>query len=93
MSIYGISKDRLALGEIKRGVMKTQDKKRRLLKKYNIENEENLDQVIEQLKQKASEKTQQFYRFRKRKTIIIKIKCLEQTVRNFTIFLDRKIPM
>jgi hypothetical protein len=33
-------------------------KRTRLLKKYNIEKKENLEQLIEQLKQKVSAKTQ-----------------------------------
>ena len=42
-----------ALAEIKRDEMKTQNiKRKRLLRKYNIEKEENLDQVIEELRQK-----------------------------------------
>jgi len=52
-----------------------------------------LYQVIEELKQKLLAKTQQFSRYRKDKTSTIKIKCVEQTARNFTTFLDRKIPM
>jgi len=46
---------------------KVQDVKRAgFLKKYNIEKKENLDQVIEELKQKVSVKTQQLSRYRKR---------------------------
>jgi len=53
--------------EIKGDNRKTQNIKRtRLLKKCNIEEKENLDQVIEELKQKVSAKTQQLYRYRKR---------------------------
>jgi len=45
--------------EIKRDNRKVQNVKRtRLLKKYNIEKKENLDQVIEELKQKVSAKMQ-----------------------------------
>ena len=40
-------------------------KRTRLLKKYNIEKKENLDQVIEELKQKVSAKTQ-LPRYKKR---------------------------
>ena len=38
----------------------------RLLKKYNIEKTEELDQLIEELKQKVSAKTQRLFRYRKR---------------------------
>ena len=38
----------------------------RLPKKYNIEKKENLDQVIEELEQKVSAKTQQLSRYMKR---------------------------
>ena len=38
----------------------------RLLKKYNIEKTEELDQLIEELKQKVSAKTQRLSRYRKR---------------------------
>ena len=43
-------------------------KRTRLLKKYNIEVKESLDQLIEELKQKVSAKTQQLFRYRKRQT-------------------------
>ena len=39
----------------------------RLLKKYNIEKTEELDQLIEELKQKVLAKTQQLSRYKKRK--------------------------
>jgi hypothetical protein len=49
------------LGEIKRDEMKTQNMKRKwLLWKYNVEKEENLDQVIEELKWTVLAKMQQF---------------------------------
>ena len=38
----------------------------RLLKKYNIENTEEFDQLIDELKQTVSAKTQQLSRYRKR---------------------------
>jgi hypothetical protein len=38
----------------------------RLLKKYNIEKTEELDQLTEKLKQKVSAKTQRLCRYRKR---------------------------
>jgi len=65
-------------------------KSNRLPKKYKIEKEENLNQVIEELKQKVSSKMQRFSRYRKNKTITIKIKCLQENARNFTIFSDKK---
>ena len=50
-SINDIRKELLALVEIKRENRKVMNIKRtRLLKKYNIEKKENLDQVIEELK-------------------------------------------
>ena len=54
--------------EIKRDKRKVQNIQRtRLLKKFNKEKKENLDQVIEELKQKVSAKTQQLSRYRKRR--------------------------
>jgi len=53
--------------EIKRDNRKAQNiKGTRLLKKYNIKKKENLDQLIEELKQKVSAKTQRLSRYRKR---------------------------
>ena len=66
-SINDIRKELSALVEIKRDNRKVQNVKRtRLLKKCNTEKKENLDQVIEELKQKFSAKTQQLFRYRKR---------------------------
>jgi di/tripeptidase len=66
-SINGIRKHLSALAEIKRDEMKTQNTKRnRLLRKNNIKEGENLDQVIEELKQKLAAKTQRFSKYRKR---------------------------
>jgi len=54
-----IRKELSALVEIERDNRNVQNIKRtRLLKKYNIEKKENLDQVTEELKQKVSAKTQ-----------------------------------
>jgi hypothetical protein len=54
------------LAEIKRHDRKTYNMKRkRLLRIYKIETKENLDQVIEELKQKAT-KTQRLSRYKKR---------------------------
>jgi hypothetical protein len=48
--------------------MKTQNIKReRLLRKYNIEKKENLDLVMEELKQEVSAKTQRVSTYRKRR--------------------------
>jgi len=58
-SINGIRKDLSAWAEIKRNEIKTQNMKRkRLLRKYNTGNEDNLDQVMTELKLKVSAKTQ-----------------------------------
>jgi len=54
-------------GGNKRDNRKVQNVKRtRLLEKYNTEKKENLDQVIEELKQKVSAKTQRLSRYRER---------------------------
>jgi hypothetical protein len=51
------------LVEIQRDDRKVMNKKRtRLLKKYNIEKQESLDQLIEELKKKVSAKMQQLSR-------------------------------
>jgi len=66
-SINDIRKELSALLEIKRDNRKTQNIKRtRLLKKYNIEKKENLDQVTEVRKQKVSARMQRLSRYRKR---------------------------
>ena len=58
-SINDIREDISGLAQIKRDKMKAKIMKRkRLLRKYNKEEEENLDQVIEELKQKISAKIQ-----------------------------------
>jgi len=55
------------LVEIKRDNRKAQNVKRtRLLKKYNKEKKESLDQLTEELKQKFSAMTQRLSRYRKR---------------------------
>ena len=41
------------------------NKKTQLLKKYSVEKEEDLDQLIEELKQKISAETQQLIRYKK----------------------------
>jgi hypothetical protein len=51
----------------------TDIKRTRLLKKYNIETKENLDQLIEELKQKVSAKTQRSSRYKKRNSVLPKL--------------------
>jgi len=64
-STNDIRKELSALVEIKGDKRKAQDIKRaRLLKKYNIEKKENLDQLNEELKQKVSAKTQRLSRYK-----------------------------
>ena len=64
---YKLHQERSALAEIKRDEIKTKNMKRkRLLTKYNIEKEENLDHVMRELKLKVSKKTQRLFRYRKR---------------------------
>jgi len=71
-STNDIRKELSALVEIKRDNRKAQNIKRtRLLKKYNIEKEENLNQVIVELKQKDSAKTQRLSRYRKRQNQVL----------------------
>jgi len=68
-SINDIRKEQSALVEIQRDDRKvTNIKRTRLLKKYNNEMKESLDQLIEELKQKVSTKTQQLSRYKKRQT-------------------------
>jgi hypothetical protein len=53
--------------KIKRDNRRVQNTKRtRWLKKYNIEKEEDLNRLIEELKQKISAKMQRLSRYRKR---------------------------
>jgi hypothetical protein len=81
------------LAEIKRNDRRTHNMKReRLLRKYKIEANENLDQSIEELKQKYQQRHSDCLDIRKGKNSITKIKCLEQTARNFTTFSDTQIP-
>ena len=66
-STSDIRKELSGLVEIKRGNRKAQNIKRtRFLKKYNIEKKENLNQVIEQLKQKVSAKKQRLSRYKEK---------------------------
>jgi len=68
-SINDIRKELSALVEIQRDDRNvTNIKRTRLLKKYNIETKEILDQMIEELKQKVSAKTQRLSRYKKIQT-------------------------
>jgi hypothetical protein len=65
-SVSGIRNGLSALAEIKRNNRNTRNMKRkRLLRKYKTETKENLDQVIEELKQKVSAKTRRLCRYKK----------------------------
>ena len=65
----------------------------RLLKKYNIEKTEQLDQLIEELKQRFQQRHNDYLDTGKDKTSITEISCLGQTARNFITVLDRRTPM
>jgi hypothetical protein len=66
-SINDIRKELSVLVEMKRDNRRVQNIKRtRLLKKYNTEKEEDLNQLSEKLKQTVSAKTQRLSRHRKR---------------------------
>jgi hypothetical protein len=79
-SINAFRKELSTLVEIQRDSRKVTNIKRpRLLKKYNTEAKESLDQLIYELKQKVSAKTHDYPTTRKDKTSTIKINCLEQT--------------
>jgi len=66
-SINDIRKELSALVEIKGDNRRAQNIKRSsLVKKYKIEKKENLDQLIEEPKQKVSAKKQRLSRYRKR---------------------------
>ena len=61
-SINDIRKEMSALVEIRRDNRQLMNIKRtRLLKKYNIEKTEGMEQLIEELKHKVSAKTQRLY--------------------------------
>jgi len=93
-SINGIRKELSALVEIKRDKRKVENVKRtRLFNKYKTEMKENLDQVIEELKQKVSAKTQSLSRYRKRQNQYYQISCLGQAARNFITVSGRHISM
>jgi hypothetical protein len=71
--------------------MKAQNMKRkRLFKKYKTEEEENLDQVTEELKQKVSSKMQRFSRYRKRQNYYYQNKMFTTECKKFYNLLRQK---
>jgi len=68
-------------------------KRNGLLRINNIKERENLDQFIEELKQKVSAKMQRFSRYRQRQNQYYQNKMFRTDCKNFTTFSDRKIPM
>jgi hypothetical protein len=76
------------LAEIKRNNRNTHNMKREiLLRKYKIETKENLDQVIEELKQKVSAKTQLLSRYKKRQKQYYQNKMFRTDCKKFYNFL------
>ena len=65
----------------------------RLLKKYNIEKTEELDQLIEELKKTFQQRHNNYLDTGKDKTSITKISCLGHTARNIITVLDRRTPL
>jgi hypothetical protein len=55
----------------------------KLFKKYNIEKEEDLNRLIEELKQKVAAKTQQLSRYRKRQNQYYQNKLFRTDCKNF----------
>ena len=93
-SINDIKKELSALVEIRRENRKVMNINRtRLLKKYNIEKTEELDQLIEELTQRFQKRHNDYLDTGKDKTSITKISCLGQTARNFKTALGRRTPM
>jgi hypothetical protein len=92
-SINNIRKDLSALIEIKQDSRKVKNIKRaRLFKKYNIEKEENLYQLIEELKQKVSAKTQRLSRYRKRQNQYYQNKLFRTDCKKFYNHLRQTYP-
>jgi translation initiation factor 1 (eIF-1/SUI1) len=92
-SINDIRKELSVLVEIKRDNRRVQNIKRiRLLKKYNIE-KEDLNRLIEELKQKFQLKRNNYIYTGKEKIRITKISCLGKTVRNFITSLGRQMAL
>ena len=70
--------------EIQRDDRKVMNIKRtKLLKKYNIEMKESLDQLIEELKQKVFTKMQLLSRYKKRQTQYYENKLFRTDCKNF----------
>jgi hypothetical protein len=64
----------------------------RLLKKYTIEKEENLDQLIQEFKQKVSAKTQRLSRYWKRQNLYYQNKLFRTDCKKFYNRLRQKYP-
>jgi len=89
-SINDIRKELLVLVEIKRDNRKVQNIKRtRLFKKYNVEKEEDLNRLIEKVKQKAAPKTQRPSRYRKRQNQYYQNKLFRTDCKKFCIQLSQ----
>ena len=65
----------------------------RLLQKYNIEKTEELDQLIEELKQKVSAKTQQLSRYKKRRNQYYQNKLFRTDCKKFYNRLRQTYPI
>ena len=92
-SINDIRKELSALVEIRRDNRKVMNINRtRLLKKYNIEKTEELDQLIEELKQKVSAKTQRLSRYKKRQNQYYQNKLFRTDCKKFNNCLRQTYP-
>jgi membrane protein involved in colicin uptake len=67
-------------------------KRTRLSKKYNTEKKKSLDQLIEELKQKFSAKTQRLSRYRKRQNQYYENKLFRTYCKKFCNFLRQTYP-
>jgi len=93
-NINDIRKELSASMEIKRDNRKVQNVKgTRLLKKYNIEKKENLDQLTEELNKSFQQRRNDYLDTGRDKTSVTKINCLGQTARNFITVSGRHIPV
>jgi hypothetical protein len=92
-NINDIRKELSVLVEIQRDNRNVINIKRtRLLKKYNIEKKESLDQLIEELKQKDSAKTQRLSRYRKRQNQYYQNKLFRTDCKKFYKCLRQTYP-
>jgi hypothetical protein len=92
-SINGVRKELSVLVEIQRDNRKVMNIKRtRLLKKYNAEVKESLDQLIEELKQKVSTKMQRLSRDRKRQNHYYQNKLFRTDCKKFYNHLQQPNP-